>query len=454
MLLSEHIEATRHHGERETADQNSRLMDLHSRKGKGRAANGNRPLGAASCRREQQIQGDMPTPPPPTVTAESVYGGDIQSIVTDPSNGKQWPVRAAQEHLHDPFFSCSEADLMATVPAMEVANGMARVGTQVQVQGPNGAWKKGIVASLRTGKRLQIQYDDGTSQTAASQTIFRQKPQSAPSSTGEPQALPPQAIAIANGPAQVGTLVQTADGGQGVVVQLAPGKLEVRQDDGSRVWVPASKLHRQAPLPVPVSSSGPSLTLGPVIGLVTDRTARILFELKAAADVTMTLQSSEGDRVVTRPVPPARPAVFAFEDLAPSTLYTVQIGNIPHVTSAFRTRPRCLALSDAPVFGIVACNKLSITRDAVAPQGDVWQVCLVLGPSPVCGVFLVGPLQCMRWPASANGTADRQTPTTEVDDSEGWGIEHGVTRAHTHTHTGLMQDVVGMQALYIVLLSC
>ena len=32
---------------------------------KGRAANGDRPVGAASCRREQQIQGVMPTPPPP-----------------------------------------------------------------------------------------------------------------------------------------------------------------------------------------------------------------------------------------------------------------------------------------------------------------------------------------------------------------------------------------------------
>ena len=31
---------------------------------KGRAANGDRPIGAASCRREQHTQGDMSTPPP------------------------------------------------------------------------------------------------------------------------------------------------------------------------------------------------------------------------------------------------------------------------------------------------------------------------------------------------------------------------------------------------------
>ena len=41
------------------------LVDLHSREAKGRAANGDRPIGATGCRREQQIQGDMPPPPPP-----------------------------------------------------------------------------------------------------------------------------------------------------------------------------------------------------------------------------------------------------------------------------------------------------------------------------------------------------------------------------------------------------
>ena len=31
----------------------------------GRAANGDRPMGAAGCRRERYTKGDMPTPPPP-----------------------------------------------------------------------------------------------------------------------------------------------------------------------------------------------------------------------------------------------------------------------------------------------------------------------------------------------------------------------------------------------------
>ena len=46
------------------ADQNSGLVDLYSRKGKGRAANGDRPIGAASCRQEEQTQGNMRNPPP------------------------------------------------------------------------------------------------------------------------------------------------------------------------------------------------------------------------------------------------------------------------------------------------------------------------------------------------------------------------------------------------------
>ena len=64
-ILNVLVDATRHHGETETADQNSSLVDLHSRKGKGRAVNGNRPVGAPSCRREQQVHGDLPNPPPP-----------------------------------------------------------------------------------------------------------------------------------------------------------------------------------------------------------------------------------------------------------------------------------------------------------------------------------------------------------------------------------------------------
>ena len=49
-------------GEMETADQNSGLVDLHSRKGKGRAANGDLPVGAASCRREHNTMASCQNP--------------------------------------------------------------------------------------------------------------------------------------------------------------------------------------------------------------------------------------------------------------------------------------------------------------------------------------------------------------------------------------------------------
>ena len=38
-ILNVLVDATRHHGKTETVDQNSGLVDLHSKKGKGRAAN-------------------------------------------------------------------------------------------------------------------------------------------------------------------------------------------------------------------------------------------------------------------------------------------------------------------------------------------------------------------------------------------------------------------------------
>ena len=78
---------TIHHGETETADQNTGLVDLHSRKGNGRAANGDRPIG---CRREQQMQGDMPTPPrrPWCLVVVVVEGGSPIFLGKPPCSSK------------------------------------------------------------------------------------------------------------------------------------------------------------------------------------------------------------------------------------------------------------------------------------------------------------------------------------------------------------------------------
>ena len=70
------------------------LVGLHSRKGKGRAANGDRPVGAASCRREQQVQGDMPNPPHPTHDVDSPHTGAVWA----------WnaPIVRKRSHANDP----------------------------------------------------------------------------------------------------------------------------------------------------------------------------------------------------------------------------------------------------------------------------------------------------------------------------------------------------------------
>ena len=61
-ILNVLVEATRHHGETETADQNSGLVDLHRRKGKGRAANAYLQVGTASCRQEHNTMASCQNP--------------------------------------------------------------------------------------------------------------------------------------------------------------------------------------------------------------------------------------------------------------------------------------------------------------------------------------------------------------------------------------------------------
>ena len=51
---------------------------------KGRAANGDRPTGTASCRREQYTHGDMPTPPPPARMPLLQSGQDTQPMEWHP----------------------------------------------------------------------------------------------------------------------------------------------------------------------------------------------------------------------------------------------------------------------------------------------------------------------------------------------------------------------------------
>ena len=52
-----------------------RLGGPSFKKGKGTAVNGDPPIGAASCTREQQIQGNPPPPPRPALFLDTFFGG-------------------------------------------------------------------------------------------------------------------------------------------------------------------------------------------------------------------------------------------------------------------------------------------------------------------------------------------------------------------------------------------
>ena len=51
------------------ADQDSGLADLHARKGKGRAASGDRSIGAACCKQRNRV---MLTPHPPPLLSSNI----------------------------------------------------------------------------------------------------------------------------------------------------------------------------------------------------------------------------------------------------------------------------------------------------------------------------------------------------------------------------------------------
>eukprot|EP00667_Euglena_gracilis_P007194 EG_transcript_7255 len=116
-----------------------------------------------------------------------------------------------------------------------------------------------------------------------------------------------------------------------------------------------------------------TLTVGPVIGLVTHNCARILLEFSEAAVLTVLLSSPVGAHEVTRNVPARRAAVFAFYGLQPTTQWTVTVRGVAHPPSSFRTFPERVQLSDCLTFGVVSCNNLRITREMVPEAGCVWR---------------------------------------------------------------------------------
>mmetsp|Transcript_42171 Transcript_42171/g.86223 ORF Transcript_42171/g.86223 Transcript_42171/m.86223 type:complete len:563 (+) Transcript_42171:63-1751(+) len=110
-------------------------------------------------------------------------------------------------------------------------------------------------------------------------------------------------------------------------------------------------------------------TVGPVIGRVTTTTARVLVEVGVQVEqLTVSLKSGDQPaKEVTRAQPPkSRPILFAFEDLAEGTKYTVTVSadgspwkncnaSVPSTLKTMTSGGPCKV-------GVVSCNKIYVTR--------------------------------------------------------------------------------------------
>lgn len=150
----------------------------------------------------------------------------------------------------------------------------------------------------------------------------------------------------------------------------------------------------------------PVVLVGPVIGLVTQTTARILLEIDKDATVEMTLRKeSEPEGSITRrgsgsflrrgsslkfqkssqeivveggvlrqeqKLPAKRARIFEFEDLTPKTRYAVQVSKCRGAVeqSSFRTFPQepaqCLRIAS------ISCNSIFITNKTITRISDLW----------------------------------------------------------------------------------
>eukprot|EP00949_MAST-11_sp_MAST-11-sp1_P004170 g4170.t1 len=136
------------------------------------------------------------------------------------------------------------------------------------------------------------------------------------------------------------------------------------------------------------ASPPPRVLIGPVVGLVTDSSARILLEVAEAADVTIVLwdaggHGSEKEHRAALALPSKRATVFEFQNLAPNTRYCYRIEGVqlPQEWLAccghFLTQPKGgYTISEAhtsPRFACVSCNKIFVTQRESTPETDLWQ---------------------------------------------------------------------------------
>jgi len=98
------------------------------------------------------------------------------------------------------------------------------------------------------------------------------------------------------------------------------------------------------------------LLVGPVIGKVTETTARVLIEVAQQGTYTCFLSDPSGGQLQCQNnFASEKPNVFQFKGLKPGTKYKVVIQNMKHVASSFKT----LGDNSQPLsFAFVSCDDI------------------------------------------------------------------------------------------------
>lgn len=125
----------------------------------------------------------------------------------------------------------------------------------------------------------------------------------------------------------------------------------------------------------------PWLSVGPVIGKVTDSTARILVECthhNVQVTCVLTPEGSSERLALTQALERNRPRIFVFEDLKPGTLYDVSFEGALMMLddSRFRTLPKGgwnLKDGASPKLAVASCNSVYTSREKPAnSQSNLW----------------------------------------------------------------------------------
>eukprot|EP00919_Chromeraceae_sp_WS-2016_P078296 GHVR01185444.1.p1 GENE.GHVR01185444.1~~GHVR01185444.1.p1 ORF type:complete len:609 (+),score=115.95 GHVR01185444.1:67-1893(+) len=126
-----------------------------------------------------------------------------------------------------------------------------------------------------------------------------------------------------------------------------------------------------------LKASHPVAVVGPIIGKVTDTTARIVIEMNCQCTVKCEVRSTTQDpaAVSERSFKRRRPAAFMITGLKPSTRYTVHLSAETPILdkSWFRTFPSYWDISkQIPNIVVLSCDNVYVTRTQINPECDLW----------------------------------------------------------------------------------